>query len=118
MQRRNLSHFVRIETKNSFKRKGKYTYEIYTGIKGEMVKLIENLNLKNISIEEWEEKKCALEKCFSVALYTKKANSQPLATTHDILTDEEIPIHLGNEEGFMIVEQVFRYISFFLSYEI
>ena len=43
---------------------------IYNGIKEEMISLIENLNLEDLSTEEWEETKYALEKFFSVAQYT------------------------------------------------
>lgn len=88
---------------------------IYNGIKEEMISLIENLNLEDLSTEEWEETKYALEKCFSVAQYTNKvfktedAGLQPKAVSQkDTLPDEEIPIHSGNEEGSMIDEPVFQ----------
>ena len=78
---------------------------IYTGIKEEMINLIENLNLEDLSMEEWEETKYALEKCFSVAQYTNKVfkpedvGLQPMAVSQqDTLPDEEGSLHPDNEE--------------------
>ena len=78
---------------------------IYTGIKEEMINLIENLNLEYISTGEWEETKCELEKCFSVAQYTIKvfetedAGLQRIAVSQqDIFPDETRSIKPDNEE--------------------